>query len=137
MANKFLGVGVNFGVSATTLTGTGIGTFKLQSSDHSKKAKIDDIQDGDGRTVQRSVYDEMEEATFEYVVFGTGLADAKAQTTIPDIGIIVAVADSADAAIAASNWLVVDVSKKRSNTGSARVTLKLEKIPGITAVQGA
>src|SRR5436853_4031855 len=103
MANKFLGVAVNFGVSSTTLTGSGIGTFKLQDNDTSRKAKKEDIQDGDGRTVQRSVYDESEEATFEYVISAATIAAAVTATTIPDIGTLVTVADTNDAAIAGSN----------------------------------
>ena len=135
MANKFLGVGVNFGLASTGFTGSGIGTFKLQDNDHSKKAKTEDIQDENGRTVQRSVFDESEEATFEYIPSGSTTALAVAASTIPDIGTLATVTDTTNyTAIAGTNWIVADVTTKRTNKGALKVTLKLERFPGITAV---
>jgi len=134
MANIFLGVGVNFGVSSTGMSGSGIGTFKLQSNDHTKKAKTDDVMDGDGETVQRTVYDPSEEATFEYVISATTTAGAVTATTQAAVGTLVTVTDANDASIAATNWIVTDSTKKRSNTKAALVTLKLERFAGITAV---
>lgn len=136
MANIFLGTGINFGVAGLSASINAVGTFKLQDVDHAKKAKVQDVQDGDGRTVQRTVYDESQEATLEYIISASTTAGAISATTLPEIGYIGTITDAADAAITATSWIVADVSKKRSNTSAARVTLKLERFPGITAVAG-
>src|SRR3982751_6340745 len=105
----YLGVGVNFGVSGTTITISAVGTFKLQSIDHNKKAKVEDVADGDGATVQRTVYDPSDEATFEYVVSADTTAHAVSASTLPAIGALGSVGDTADATIAKTNWIVDDV----------------------------
>lgn len=143
MSNIYLGAAVNFGTGSTVITDTDntnttIGTLIIQGVEHGNKAKVEDTQDGNGNTVQRTVYDPMTEATFEAVIKGTGQADAITQTKCPPIGTLLKVADTADAAIASSYWIVADGSSiKRSNKGNAMLSLKLEKFPGITSVTAA
>lgn len=137
MANVFLGVGVNFGLAGTTaITGTGIGTFKLQSQDHKKSAEKEVIKDGDGIDVQATIYNPTEEATFEYVVSGATGAAAITSTLIPAVGAIVTVANAAQyTPIASTSWFVwEDPIIKFSNTSAAKVTLNLKRWTGTGAI---
>lgn len=133
MANTFLGVGVNFGVAGTTaITGTGIGTFKLQTQKHKKSLEKEVIKDADGIDVQATLYNATEEATFEYVVSGATTTLAVAATLIPSPGAIVVVTNPTQyPAIAATTWFVWDDPEiSFSNTTAARVTLHLKRWTG-------
>lgn len=133
MSNTFLGLGVNFGIAGTTaITGTGIGTFKLQSQEHKKSAEKEVIKNEDGIDCQATLFNPTEEATFEYVVSGALLADAVSATKIPEIGQIVTVANAAQyPGLASAAWFVWDDPMiKGSNTGAMRVTLHLKRWKG-------
>jgi hypothetical protein len=137
MANTFLGVGVNFGVAGTTaITGTGIGTFKLQTQNHRKSAEKEVIKDGDGIDVQATIYNPTEEAEFEYVPSGSTGAAAITASVIPAIGALVTVANASQyTPIAATTWFVWDDPEIRfSNTGACRVTLRLKRWTGTNAI---
>lgn len=137
MANVFLGVGVNFGLAGTTaITGSGIGNFKLQTQEHKKTAEKEVIKDGDGISVQATIFDPSEEATFEYVVSDTTGALAITATTIPGIGTIATVVNATQyPGIADTHWVVwEDPVIKFSNTSAARVTLHLKRWRGTGAI---
>lgn len=136
MSNVSNGVSVAFGISSTSFSGSGIGTFKLQSRNHSKKAKKEDVADATGATVQRTYYDPSEEATLEYIQFAANNAALTAALVTPAIGAIVTITDTSYTEIAGTNWMVDDVSSAGSNTSATKITLKLERFAGITAVTG-
>ncbi len=137
MPNVFLGVGVNFGVAGTTaITGTGIGTFKLQSQEHKKSAEKEIVKDANGISVQATIFDPTQEATFEYVISGAAAADAITASVIPEIGILVTVTNAIQyTPIAATTWFVwEDPICKGSNVTAMRVTLHLKRWTGTGAI---
>lgn len=140
MAATLNGTAINFagGVAGTTFTITAVGTLILQDMEHSKEADKEDILDEDGDLTARIHYNFREKATFNYVVKGTGIADAKTQSTIPAIGAIGTVANTTSyTAVAGTNWEVMGVRTRGTNTAALRITLELEKNAGITATAGA
>lgn len=142
MANTFLGVSIKFGAAdTTTLTGFASGTFILQDEDHEKDASVDDVNDGDGITVQRTIYNPKEKATFAFVYKGSNNAAVtsalSSATWFPAIGAIGTVTNTVEVAIAGTNWIIAKVSKKRSNTSAMRVTLELERFTGTGAISAA
>lgn len=140
MANTFLGVAVTFGVAGIGITGTGIGTLKLQSVSHKKMAEKDVIKDADGTDVQATLFNPSQEATFEYIPSSAtkGASDAtiKAATVIPEPGAIVTVTETTQyTSIAGTTWFVWDDPQiVGSNTGAYRVTLHLKKWTGTGAI---
>lgn len=133
---------MSFGVAGTTgITGTGIGTFKLQTQKHSKSREKDVVKDADGTDVQATLYNPTQEATFDYVVAAANQAAVPAATIIPEPGALVTVANAAQyPAIADTTWFVWnDPEISFSNTTAAKVTLHLKRwlgTGGITAVTG-
>ena len=139
MANIFLGVAISFGVAGTGVSGTGIGTFKLQSTTHKKSVDRDMIRDADGIEVQATLYNHTEEATFEYIPSASTQAGMIAAAVIPENGAIVTVTDTTQyTAIAGTTWFVWDDPQiSASNTSARKVTLHLKRwlgTNGITAV---
>ena len=139
MANKFLGVSIKFGVTdSTAIPGFASGTFVLQDEDHDKDAEVDDTQDPDGITVQRTIFNPKEKATFSFVFKAANNASVATAmgtaTYMPAIGDIGTVTNTVDSAIAGTNWIVAKVSKKRSNKNAMRFTLELERFTGTGAI---
>lgn len=136
MSNTYLGVGVNFGLPGTGITGTGIGTFTLQSQEHKKSRDKDTIRDANGTEVQATLYNPTEEATFEYFITASTGAAAITASTIPDVGAIVTVTNSTDyAAIAATSWFVWDDPVlSASNTKAKSVKLMLKRWTGTNGI---
>lgn len=136
MSNTYLGVGINFGVPGTTITGAAIGTFTLQGYDHSKTRDKETVRDGSGTEVQATLYNPTEEATFEYVISAASAAAAITATTIPDPGAIVAVINSTDdAGIAGTTWFVWnDPVLTASNTKAKMVKLHLKQWKGTNGI---
>ena len=123
----------------TAITGSGIGTFKLQSQTHKHSSDKDMVRDADGIEVQATLYNPTEEASFEYVVSGATGAAAITASVIPAVGALVTVSNASQyTPIAASTWFVWDDPQiSFSNTSAAKVTLHLKRwtgTGGITAV---
>jgi len=131
MSMIYKGVGVTWGTSSTTFS-TGMGTFYLQSRDHSKKAENKSIKDGNGETRGKVFFDQTEEASFEYIPISSGTVNGSLVPTIPAIGDLFTVSDSIYTAIAGV-YLVEDISTKSSNNGALKATVKLMKYPYITS----
>jgi hypothetical protein len=128
MANVYTGVGIHWGVGSSGITS--FGTFKLQTTDHTKKSKVEEITDGDGNTVGKVYYDLMEEGTFEYIP--TGVSSGSITPTLPNVGDKFTVTDTVYTQLAATNWLVDEVNIKRSNTSAMKVSVKCSKYAAIT-----
>lgn len=122
------GVGVNFGISSSLAGVTGV----FQTLDHTYRSDAEIVQDGSGESVAKVYYNASQEASFTYVATGTN-GVANATVTVPTIGSLLVVTDAGYTAIAATTWLVDEVSVAKSNTGAARVTCKLTKYPAITS----
>lgn len=142
MAATSLGVAVNFaftGTDGAAFTGTGIGTFTLQSAKHSKTADRYEVKDAAGVLSNVTFANPGEHAVLEYLIRGSGLADALTQTKIPYQGIVVAITACASLPeiVGTTNgiWFVDGEPEiSGSNTDFKKVTLPLTKNPGISAV---
>ena len=135
------GTPVVFGYTGTNgITITGVDGTLLQSTDHSAEADHEDIRDAIGNIVSRSWYDQHRKATLEWIVTGTGLADAITHNTLTPIlpgMIIVITVCASDPDLVATSWEVMSSKSSHSNTSSAKISVQLEKRAGITAVAGA
>lgn len=123
----YRGVGVNFGISSSLANITGA----FQTRDHSYRADNEVIANGGGDAVAKVYYNNSEEATFTYVA--TGTSGGAVAVTVPTIGSLLTITDNSYSAIAATSWLVDDVSTAGSNNGAVRCTLRLTKYPNITS----
>lgn len=129
------GTAVNFGVSGTAVSGTGVGTMYLQKYDRKRNADMDATRDEDGNEVSHAWHNYSDEASLEYKVKGSSIADAATQTKIPEPGALVTITSSKDSSLAGTTWEVQSgPSLNRTNTSSAVVTLPLKKFAGITSV---
>lgn len=134
--NTYLGVGINFGATGTTITGSAVGTFTLQGYDFSNSREKDVIKDGFGTDVQATLFNPTNEATFEYVISAATGAAAITATVIPDIGAIITVANTTDhPALASTSWFVWnDPVVTASNVKAKMVKLHLKKWTGTNAI---
>ena len=136
------GTAVNFGFTgANGITITGISGFLIQQGDHTLAADKEEVRSGQGDVVNRSWYDQHIKATIEAVITGTGLAAAITNTAIKSIlppGTIIAItACASDTDLLATNWEVQEATVRKSNVGSARLSISVESRAGITAVATA
>ena len=127
--NVYHGVSVNFGIGSTVTSATGL----FQTNDHGTESDNEIIRDGNGNEIEKTFYGFRQTATFDYVAGGTGGPSGTAAVVYPTIGTMVTVADTNYTNIAATNWLVDNVNVKRSNTGAARVSLKMTQYVQITS----
>src|SRR6185436_16780787 len=78
-------VGVVWSID-TTLTGTGIGTYTIQSTDYSLEGDEKKLRGTDGVTVNRTFFDTLEKFDLEVVPSGTTVALAVAANILPTRG---------------------------------------------------
>jgi len=123
----FHGIAVNFGVSSSLASVTGL----FQTRDHNYRVSDELIMDGLGTYQTKNYYAFVEEANFEYVATGNGTASGTATVLMPSASAQLTVTDTQYTQIAGTTWLVDDVSTKGSNTTSVRVTCKLSRYPSI------
>lgn len=141
MANKTLGLPVNFGftgtdgIAATEFTGKII----LQNVDYSEEYDEEQVKTAVGTLATRHFYNESQKATLEYIITGATVAAARTNSALPAVGTIVNITTCADLpAMVKTNWIVMPGGKiGGSNTSGKRVSLNLEAHPGITAVATA
>ena len=136
------GTAVNFGFTGTNgIVITGLSGTMLQSADYSAEADKDEVRSGVGDIVSREWYDQHIKATLEWVITGTGLANALVNTAIAGIlpGTIIVITTCASMPdLVATNWEVMSGgSIKGTNTNAKRMSVPLEKRAGITAAAGA
>lgn len=124
------GVKVHWAVGSTGCTG--MGTFKLQSTDHNLAADSEIVQDSTGFAVNKTYYNFTEQATLEIVNTSTGTG-GDLTPTIPAVSDMLTISDTVYTQIAGSTWIVDSVSTKRSNTAALRTTVALTRYPLITA----
>jgi hypothetical protein len=135
------GTAVVFGYTGSNgIAITGISGTLLQSTDHSAEADHEDVRDGDGDIVARAWYDQHRKASLEWVVTGTGLANAITNNALASLvpGTILNItACASDPDLVATSWEVMSARSSHSNTTSAKISVQLEKRAGITAAAGA
>ena len=119
---------------STTVTATGLSTglaadTKVQSIDFGVESKTKEIVGADGETQCVVFYDQSETMTIEVIPSVSSITSAKVLATnlIPDIGTTVTIIDSDDSEIAASTWICMASSKRKSTEGEVRITMTLRK----------
>jgi hypothetical protein len=142
MAGPANGTPVNFGFTGTNgITITGLSGTLLQSADLSTEADVEEVRAGQGDKVSRNWYDQHLKATLEWVITGTGIANAIVNTAIAGVApgtLIVISACLSVPDLVGTNWEVMSgASIKGGNTNNKRVSVSLEKRAGITAAQTA
>ncbi len=123
------GVAINFGVSSSLSGLTGV----MQTIDHNVNTSNEEIRNGSGEFVQKTLYGIYEEATFEVVAGGGAGPAGNAAVVFPDPGVIGTVIDTQYTEIAGTNWILDSVSVKGSNTTAKRITCKLWRASGIAS----
>lgn len=123
------GISINFGISSSLAGVTGV----FQTKDHSFNIEHELVRDGFGEFVQKTYFGTADEGTIEWIVTAAGGPDGKAVPTLPALGGMIVLTDTNDTSIAATTWLVDNVSTRGSNTTALRATAKLTKYPLITS----
>jgi hypothetical protein len=140
MATQY-GTAVNFGFPTTAngITITGVSGTLLQSADHTKQADVFEVRDADGDIVNRTFYNQSDEATLEYIVTGTGLADAITNTALQTPGSLLVITACANMpSLVATTWQVEPGHKlSGSNMDAKKITVPLKKHAGVTATASA
>jgi hypothetical protein len=136
------GTAVNFAFTGTNgITITGIAGTLLQSADVSAEADKEDVRNNIGDVVERSWYDQHYKAALEWVISGTGIANAIVNTALAGLTpgtIIIITACASMPDLVQTNWEVMSgASEKGSNTTAKRMSVPLERRSGITAVASA
>lgn len=135
------GRAVVFGYTGTDgITISGISGTILQSGDHSAEADKEDVRGPTGDIVGRNWYDQHRKLTLEWVVGGTGLANAITNRTLASLtpGTVVNItACASQPDNVATNWEIQSARDNGSNTTSAKFSVQLEKRAGITAAASA
>jgi hypothetical protein len=135
------GTAVNFGFTGTNgIVITGLNGTLLQSADISAEADKDETRTGLGDIVNRNWYDQHNKGTLEWVITGTGLANAIVNTALAGLtpGALIAITTCASMPDLVGTWEVQSgAAIKGGNTNSKRISVPLEKRAGITATSTA
>lgn len=133
------GFPINFafqGTNGITITGLS-GQLELQSAEVTAKAENETVRLANGDKMARGWYDQHQQANLEFIITGTGLANAIVNSTVANYTpgafiIISACASMPD--LVGKNWEVMDGGKVAgSNTTAKKLTLPLEYNPHIQA----
>ena len=120
----------HWGLGSFGMTGTAVGTFLPQSVDYSKTAKQVEIMDGAGETSGIVFHDFNNTLTAEVTVQSTTVAGITAAATLPAIGEIITVTDTADTEVAGATttaYVLIDVRKQRTNSDVCKATFELRR----------
>lgn len=137
------GTAVNFAfASATGITITGLSGILLQNAEHGTESELASVRDGDGTTVTDVFYDTRQTAQLVWTISGTGIANAKTNSSLSSLApgtILVISACAARPDLVQTNWVVTEAGPKLSggNTDAAQITVPLRRRAGITAVASA
>lgn len=129
MANQYYGTAIYFGI--TTLTASLALTGSIVSFEHTKTAEIGEHVNGANTVVAVSVSKRTEEGTMEFLVQGTGTNSGTASFTLPDVGYVGSITDSAATGIT-GNWMITKVNSKRAAGDVAKINADVKKWEAIT-----
>lgn len=132
------GTPINFSFqSAAGMTITEVAGILLQSASYKKNSNRTLVKDGNGDRTTSAHNDRFNSATIEWVVKGTGLADAITNTTLQQPGnfvTITACSTMPDIVSASNKWEVITGECKGTNDGAKMITLEIEYAANIQAV---
>lgn len=136
MSNPVNGTAVNFAFGgAAGITITGVSGILLQSAELTAMADLEETRDGTGAVVTHSWYNDHDEATLEWVVSGTGLTAAIANTANLRAGAFVTISACAAVPYFVATWEAQSGCKiTGTNTNSKRISLPIRRYAGITAI---
>lgn len=121
------GKGTLFSLNGQSFNFTG--SLSYQDSEYTKKSDIEEIRDSNGEEVTWNFYNVKFDGTFTGVLTGTS---GSVSITSYAPGSLFTFTDTNDTMGAATNWVLEEVSPKRSNTTSARIQFKLRRSDNIT-----
>lgn len=130
-----LGTAVNFGFTGTDgVTITGYTGYLLQSGDLTRTADRAEIQDAAGETKSVVIFNQSDEATLEFVYYGTGIAAAKTNTALKTPGALVVISACASMPdLVQTTWQLVSHKISGGNTDAKKASLTLKLHAGVTA----
>ena len=135
------GIPVNFAYGGVTTVTAPLQAALLQTSDNMKQADKEDVRNYGGDHVTHSWYDYHDAASLEWVVTGTGLLNARVNTTLASLtpgSFVTIVQCDSQPDLVGSTWEVMSGAKiTKSNTTSARISVQIEKRAGITGLASA
>jgi len=145
MAAVINGIPVNFGFTgAATADGTqgiaisGVTGTLLQSAEQTKVGECEKVRDGNGNDVVHAWSNIHDEASLEWVVTGSSLSAAIANTTgaLKNPGTILTISGCTSMpSLVGTCWEVQSgVKVSGSNTSFKKVTFPIHLLPGITGV---
>ena len=115
-------------VSATS-PDTGVGTGTVQSVDFTEESDEKAIKGADGATACLVFSDQRQTCTIEIIPSGATKALAKAANVLPNVGTTITLTDTEDAEVAATTWIFLGGSKRKSVDDNAVITMNLRKYP--------
>jgi len=121
---------------STTVSGTGVGTGIVQSVDFGEESDEKAIKGADGATKALIFSDARQTLTVEIIPSGATEALARAASVLPAVGATVTVTDSQDSEIAATTWIFISGSKRRSVDSESVLTFNLRKYASDLAIVG-
>lgn len=131
-----LGTAVNFGfiTQADGATITGYTGYLLQSADLSRKADEIEVRDAAGEVKSVVYYNSSDDATLEFVYYGTSQAAAITNTALKTVGALVVISACASIPdLVQTTWQLKDHKISGSNTDVKKATLTLKRNPNVTA----
>ena len=118
----------------TTVSGTGTGTGTVQSVDFTEESDEKAIKGADGATACVVFSDQRQTCTVEIIPSGTTKALAKAANVLPAVGATITLTDADDTEVAATTWIFLGGSKRKSVDDNAVITMNLRKYPTDLAI---
>ena len=118
----------------TTVSGTGVGTGTVQSVDFTEESDEKSIKGADGATACVVFSDQRQTCTVEIIPSGTTKALAKAANVLPAVGATITLTDADDTEVAATTWIFLGGSKRKSVDDNAVITMNLRKYPTDLAI---
>ena len=145
MAATINGIPVNFGFQGAQdanggqgIAITGVTGTLLQNAEQSKIADVEKAKDGNGNEVVHAWSNIHDEASLEWIITGSGLTAAIANTTgaLKSPGALVSITGCTSMpSLVGTCWEVQSgVKVAKSNTSFAKVTFPVQLLPGITGV---
>ncbi len=134
------GTAVNFGFTGSGgITVTGLSGILLQSADHASHADLEEIRNAAGDVVVHAWHNFRDEAQLDYIVTGTGLANAVTNTVLQTPGTMLNITACASMpTLVGTHWEVQSGAKiAGSNVNSKKITMPIRQYAGITAAASA
>jgi hypothetical protein len=106
----------------------------VQSVDFTEESDEKSIKGADGATACLVFSDQRQTCTIEIIPSGATKSAAKSANILPDVGATITLTDTEDSEVAASTWIFLGGSKRKSVDDNAVITMNLRKYPTDLAI---